>query len=78
MTTSAADAFSYDEMRDAIEKNVPIEADRETLIAHVEHLRSVEGTEAFESAYAHFVQSAENHLSVLGPFLAKLSALFGA
>lgn len=74
---SGAAAPSYDAMREAIEKGVPTAADREALIASMEHLRSVEGTEDFDSAYEHFVASAEGHEAVLGPFLAWLSKLFG-
>ncbi len=84
MNQNASDAagttggFSYDAMRDVIEKGVASDADREVLIASMEHLRSVEGTELFTSAYEHFVASAENHLAVLGPFLPRLSAMLGA
>ena len=76
-TAAQADALSYDDMRQAIETGVPTEADREVLIAAMEHLKSVEGTEAFDSAYEHLVASAEGHEAVLGPFLAWLSKLFG-
>jgi hypothetical protein len=76
-TPDAEGAFSYDAMREVIETGVTSDADREVLIASMEHLRSVEGTEAFTSAYEHFVESAEDHLPVLGPFLARLSAMFG-
>ncbi len=72
------DKFSYDALRDAIEKGVPSETDREVLIAHVEHLQSAEGTEAFESAYEHFVKSAQSHLSALGSYLVHLEAMLGA
>jgi hypothetical protein len=75
--TPAAGGFSYDAMRATIEKNVPSEADREVLIAQMEHLKAVEGTDAFTSAYERFVQSAENHLPVLGPFIVRLSELLG-
>ena len=75
--SGADETFSYDDMRAAIERGVPTEADREVLIAAMEHLKSVEGTEAFDSAYEHFVASAEGHEAVLGPFLAWLSKLFG-
>ena len=76
--SSGADKFSYDVMRDAIENNVTSEADREVLIASMEHLQAVQGTEAFTSAYEHFVQSAENHLPVLERFLTSLSEMLGA
>ncbi len=77
-TSDAAGAFSYDAMRHVIETGVASEADREVLIASMEHLRSVEGTESFTSAYEHFVASAEDHLAVLGPFIASLSRMLGA
>ncbi|MEO6339559.1 MAG: hypothetical protein ABIO39_05945 [Caulobacteraceae bacterium] len=78
VTASNAGEPSYDAMREAIEKNVASDADRELLIASMEHLQAVEGTEAFTSAYEHFVESAENHLPTLGPFITWLEAMLGA
>jgi hypothetical protein len=72
-----SDAFSYDAMRQVIETGVTSDADREVLIASMEHLQSVEGTEAFTSAYQHFVDSAEDHLPALGPFISRLAAMLG-
>lgn len=71
------DPTNYDAMREAIETHVPIEADREALIAAMENLRSVEGTEDFDSAYEHFRISAEGYLDRLAPFLASFGKLFG-
>jgi hypothetical protein len=68
---------TYDAMREAIETRVPIEADRETLIAAMENLRAAEETEAFESAYEHLRASAEAYLDELGPFLARFTRMFG-
>ncbi len=72
------DTFSYDAMRAAIEKGVPAEAAHETLIAAMKHLRSVEGTDAFDSAYEHLKTSAEAHIDLLGPFISAFSRMFGA
>jgi hypothetical protein len=73
----ASDDLSYDAMREAIERTVPIEADREALIAAMEHLQSVEGAEGFDSAYEHFVARAEGYEAELGPFISWLSKLLG-
>lgn len=77
-TDSSDAAFSYAEMRDAIEKGVPSQADREALIAKAEHLEATEGTESWESAYEHFIDSARAHATVLGQFIARLEAMLGA
>lgn len=71
---SATTASLFQDMRVAVERNVPKE-DLKALLDGIEGLEQSAGGPTFGARYKEFIQVAANHISVIAPFLPALSAL---
>ncbi len=66
---------TLDQVRTLLQDHVADAEERERLLAKVEELQQVHGTEKFVETYREFMQMAADHMTVIAPLVPALTAL---